>query len=598
MVQVREGASLRVLALPSHHSPSSLLRPHLPTQVCAAWAHLRLAAAIPRLSGALAFPFNAPHPPSALEDGGGEGRLVTSPGAAFGGVAATPATRLRPAVAADSATDDGWTGDLSTASPLATPTATALVVGGSGSPLRAPAPSPLRPRRPAAASHAPLFLEVSVSGGGAGAGEGADRGVYLRDPAQSDRACDAAVTLRPVWPSAAPNDGRVAYQAPLRLLPSDPRWLAAPAHVLVAGAGRSLSLHVDPRSLAPGAAHFGELAAFAILPEAAAAAVAAAAGLGAAGSGSGSAAAKAGLTSDDEAADAVATAAATLHALTAALSRPRLDALHATAARLGDGSVGSGAWLLSAALGPVARVPVTAIRPVAPTATADACVFVAAPPSGSPVLRLGAGGLHRSFIAVPLGASWAEVTVTRFSGPPGGGDATPRTIIVHAMQTVRHASPSDTHAEQAFALGPGAGNTLAMPVVGGHTLEVVAAQARGMGEGRRRAMPLDPGPAPTTLASPPKRLLHFPRSSGPPWARLRSQCPSPSAARSSARARGRRASAATPAACVRRRSTSLAAWATRRSLLRCAQRRRPVCLRLSHVHASCRPCSTTRRCGP
>ena len=102
-------------------------------------------------------------------------------------------------------------------------------------------------------------LEVAVSYGGAGAGETTDRGIYLRDPAQSSMACDVGVTLTPLWRSATRNEQRVSYQARLALQSSDPRWVAVPDKLLLMHGGRSFNVHVDPKRLLPGTVHYAEV---------------------------------------------------------------------------------------------------------------------------------------------------------------------------------------------------------------------------------------------------------------------------------------------------------------------------------------------------
>ena len=320
----------------------------------------------------------------------------------------------------------------------------------------------------------PPFIAVGAPHGGAGAGEAGDRGIYLRDPGQS-RAGEQVLSLTPTWRSGEAGAARASYQQRLTLASSAPGWLSAPSHLLLAGGRKELRVHVDPARAAPageaaalaGGASFGEVLGWDLIPPEAEAEAAAAEG-------------------------------PALLALEAARGGGGAAATAAAAARAGVSRV-------SAALGPLLRVPVSVLH----TSRAPA-------PGGT--LQLGAsalrpGCLRRFFLAVPPGASWAEVSVTREAlggGACGGAPATParplgtpanarasprgaagapaapacedasaRTIVVQAVQVSRGLSARSGEAlavDHYLSLRPGDADAVAFSVTPGLTLELVLAQ--------------------------------------------------------------------------------------------------------------------------
>jgi hypothetical protein len=79
---------------------------------------------------------------------------------------------------------------------------------------------------------------------------------------------------------------------------------------------------------------------------------------------------------------------------------------------------------------PLFRIPVAVCKP-----------FRVAPPPAPPLYELGTlalrpGSLHRSFVAVPPGATWAEATVAMSNFSGGGG--TRRMLYMHALALVPH----------------------------------------------------------------------------------------------------------------------------------------------------------------
>jgi hypothetical protein len=305
------------------------------------------------------------------------------------------------------------------------------------------APTPPTPAAPASAPPAHPVIEITVPGGGAGVGESSDRGIYLRDPSQSNAAGDATVWVTPVWREGAPPEARVAYQQRVALSTSAPSWVSVPTHITLASNARSFLVHVDPSALAPGRAHYAEV--------------------------------------------------------------------------VGVAAPGEGG---EEPLGPLFRLPITVIKPEAPLTGASSCTYTFAPRSGAdcvmhgvcvgrcapapppPVpldgeggegaLDLAPGTLHRRFLAIPHGATWAEVVVARLDGGGGGGSV-----------GARAAPPAGTPAR-------------APPPSHDDPFCGVEAAARGAADALTRVLRSPPGtvgsPAPTPLLPPPP---HSPRATAP-----------------------------------------------------------------------------------
>jgi hypothetical protein len=87
-----------------------------------------------------------------------------------------------------------------------------------------------------------------------------------------------------------------------------------------------------------------------------------------------------------------------------------------------------------------------------------------------------------SFVTVPRGSEWVDVAVTRVDGgdtsaPLSARESdSPRTIVVHLVQTLAHTSLKKSSTEEYFALLPGQTSSLSFSVVPDATLEVVVAQ--------------------------------------------------------------------------------------------------------------------------
>ena len=270
------------------------------------------------------------------------------------------------------------------------------------------------------------FIDVSVAGGGAGAGDASDRGIYWRDAAQSCAAADVPISLVPLWRSSDTPSVRASFSATLALDvvyagckvgTPPPDWVSAPTHMAIANGARSFSIHVDARSLPLGSVTCAEVRAYEVF-----------------------------------ASDASAAASA--------------------------------AGARAAGRAPLVRVPITIIRPETPLRDAAGVVrysFGAAPgvPSapGLPPTRLPfrAGTVHRRFLTVPHGATWAEVLVSR--ADDAMGDASTRILVVHATQVIRGSSGRGIQEDIHLRLAPGESDGAAVELrAGGATLEVCVAQ--------------------------------------------------------------------------------------------------------------------------
>ncbi|MBK9118998.1 MAG: S8 family serine peptidase [Phycisphaerales bacterium] len=111
--------------------------------------------------------------------------------------------------------------------------------------------------------------------------------------------------------------------------------------------------------------------------------------------------------------------------------------------------------------GPLFRVPITVIRPHAL-------------PAGGVTWRerlvFEAGQIERRFLAVPEGATWADVRVRRVD------DEERRLVILHTVQLVPGEAYTQHELQEYLPLGPGADEVRSLAVTGGRTLELCLAQ--------------------------------------------------------------------------------------------------------------------------
>lgn len=110
--------------------------------------------------------------------------------------------------------------------------------------------------------------------------------------------------------------------------------------------------------------------------------------------------------------------------------------------------------------GPLFRVPITVVRPE--TLPADM--------QWTKTLTFGPNEIRRFFLAVPEGATWADIAVT------AQNPETPRQIVVHAVQALPGMQFSDWNSDDTVWLGEKDRWVKSIPVAGGYTLELCLAQ--------------------------------------------------------------------------------------------------------------------------
>ena len=121
---------------------------------------------------------------------------------------------------------------------------------------------------------------------------------------------------------------------------------------------------------------------------------------------------------------------------------------------------------------PIFRVPVCVMKPTAVNvAGAGAPTHEVASPGS---LDMHPGVIHRHFIAVPEGATWAEITVDMDGYSGLGGDR--RMLYMHAMQLVPHVPFSLTEHKPRWFAEEGSKKVHKFKVWGGRTLELTLAQ--------------------------------------------------------------------------------------------------------------------------
>jgi len=83
------------------------------------------------------------------------------------------------------------------------------------------------------------------------------RGVYLREPFETDRPCEARVTVSPLFHEDADNREKVDFELRCNL-ESTARWIECADQLVLMHGGRRLDIRVDPTRLPPGA-HYAEI---------------------------------------------------------------------------------------------------------------------------------------------------------------------------------------------------------------------------------------------------------------------------------------------------------------------------------------------------
>ena len=261
------------------------------------------------------------------------------------------------------------------------------------------------------------LIEVTVANGGAGAGDSNDKGIYWRDASQTHQATDVPITLSPIWNSTISPSVRASFSVTLALdvvYHTKPQhdWISTPTHISLSNASRSFTIHVDARSLPIGSVTVAEILVYEV------------------------------FASDISASDAKA------------------------AGRV-----------------PIARVPITIIKPEVPPRDNTTNIlsytfrndFVPSSSSSVNRLSLRAGTILRRFLDVPIGATWAQVVVTRHSA--GGIDASSRVLVIHAAQVIRGTSGRGLNDDVHLRLAPGETDGASVEIRAGcATLEITVAQ--------------------------------------------------------------------------------------------------------------------------
>ncbi len=91
-------------------------------------------------------------------------------------------------------------------------------------------------------------------------GPGNTRGIYLREPYETDEPSEISVSFRAEWLEDADNRRKTDFDMRLRIEPTEP-WIETAANHTLNAAGRNTTVRVDPTGLEPGA-HFAQILAY------------------------------------------------------------------------------------------------------------------------------------------------------------------------------------------------------------------------------------------------------------------------------------------------------------------------------------------------
>jgi tripeptidyl-peptidase-2 len=222
-----------------------------------------------------------------------------------------------------------------------------------------------------------LRFDVTISS------RGNARGLYLREPAETQRASETTVRVRPVFPEDSKSRSKADFEMRIALEATQ-QWIETGGHLVLTSGGRTFSLRVDSGELDPGV-HVGEV-----------------------------------LGYDDA-------------------HRER---------------------------GPLFRVPVTVVRPVEPSET-DSARDVA----WSESVEFEPGDVVRRFLAVPAGATWADL-VLKLEDDTGAR----RRFIFHTVQATPGRSFEAAEAKQYVSLDSQHRTIRSFPVEPGRMLELCLSQ--------------------------------------------------------------------------------------------------------------------------
>lgn len=84
------------------------------------------------------------------------------------------------------------------------------------------------------------------------------RGLYLREPAETNRVCVERVRVKPLFREDEDHETRIGFSMRLALKATQD-WIEVPTHLALQYGGGRFEIRVDPRKLAAGKVHFGEV---------------------------------------------------------------------------------------------------------------------------------------------------------------------------------------------------------------------------------------------------------------------------------------------------------------------------------------------------
>lgn len=235
------------------------------------------------------------------------------------------------------------------------------------------------------------------------------RGVYLRELYETRRSADYMVKIEPRFPHAVDNAAKIDFEIKL-VLESTASWVRTGDAVLLTSKGRTIQVNVDPRRLEPGV-HFAEVL---------------------------------GYDADDRDRGPLVRVPVTV------------ITCHNLAARADEGADSS-------------EDPAESKDKKEPEGTSSP---FRVPESGlyKTAFELVSGRAERRFLAVPYGATWAELKLRRVD------HGEPKKFLVHGLQRVPDQPFARTDSKHHVKLNAGEQMTYTLAVDDGYTLELCVAQ--------------------------------------------------------------------------------------------------------------------------
>ena len=115
--------------------------------------------------------------------------------------------------------------------------------------------------------------------------------------------------------------------------------------------------------------------------------------------------------------------------------------------------------------GPMFMVPITVIRPLEEQ-----------PQVSLGTLAFGPAEVKRSFLTVPAGATWMDVSVKDLRDSSMDKDSSPRLMVLHTIQLLPHQAYRDNEADEYLNLVPSQTSVKSIPVHAGVTIELTLAR--------------------------------------------------------------------------------------------------------------------------